>query len=56
MDADGYIIPIVEDDQVEGFKDIVDLFETEEGKRLYKEALRQADNNQQAIMAKMLNK
>lgn len=59
MDADGHIIPIVEGDQGEGFKDPLDLDEllkTNEGKKLYKEALRRADQNQQAIITKMLNK
>jgi len=56
MDADGRLIPITEDDQGEGFKDIVDLLETEEGRRMYKEAMARADKAQQSIMAKMLNK
>jgi len=53
MDADGRIIPIVEDDQGEGFKDLLD---PDDLKEIYRKSLIKADKNQQAILSKMLNK
>ena len=56
MDADGHIIPLVEDDQGEGIKDPLDL-EDPEVRKQYKQALMRANEaSQQAIMSKMLNK
>lgn len=58
MDADRNIIPIVEGDQGEGIMDPIDTPDglPKEIRDAYKKALRQADDNQQAIMAKMLNR
>lgn len=58
MDADGHFIPILKEDQGEGFKDPVDDPNDfpEELMKAYKEALLRTDQNQQAIITKILNK
>jgi hypothetical protein len=57
MDADHRFIPVVEDNQEEGYRDLLDFDEwPEEAKKEYKKSLADANKAQQAIMSKMLNK
>jgi len=58
MDADNRIIPLVGDDQGEGFKDPINTLEDipEHLRKAYKDSLRKAEKEQQRILSKMLNK
>jgi len=56
MDPDGRVIPVVEGDQGEGFRDLLDFDELPENlKKLYQDSLK-TDRKQQSIVSKRLNK
>ncbi|MHC4159534.1 MAG: hypothetical protein ACYSSO_10705 [Planctomycetota bacterium] len=54
MDADKNIIPILNEDQGEGFKDPIDW--DEEYRQAYKESLRRADEHQQELLKSLLKR
>jgi len=57
MDADNRFILIVEDDQGEGYKDLLDFDEwPEEEQKAYKQSLKKQEKKSMAILSKKLNK
>jgi hypothetical protein len=57
MDADNRFIPVVEDDQGEGYKDLLDFDEwPEEVKKAYRQSLKKQEKKSMAILSKKLNK